>query len=443
MKSFHSKHRIGILVLAAAVVLSAAIPVSASVMDPTTQQGASVMAFSKNVTLTDELTFSRVDFQVIGDERVTLESIILTSLPAREAGVLMIGDELLTVGDVVASSALDGIRFRPLVSPVLVSTEFSFTPVFSSGASGQDVQVSLYLLNEENHAPVAENLEFTTYKNVAYTGLFSAVDPEGDLVTFQLVDKPARGSVTLDENGSAEFVYTPYENKTGKDSFTYVAIDAVGNTSAEATVKLKIEKPTTKVTYADMTGHPAYNAAIRLAEDGIFVGANMDGNYYFQPEVPVTRVEFLAMAMAAADCEVLNGVTTTGFYDDDAIQTWAKPYVASALKSGMVQGSLSVDGAAVFLGEQTITTAEAAVLLNRMLSVTDVSADTWGGAADVIPTWACQSVMNLETVGVLNPEPDVAFLLSSTMTRADAAQMLLSALDLMENRNNSDGWLNW
>ena len=398
MKSFHSKHRIGILVLAAAVVLSAAIPVSASVMDPAPQQGASVMAFSKNVTLTNELTFSREDFQVIGDERVTLDSIILASLPAREAGVLMIGDELLTVGDVVASSALDGIRFRPLVSPVLESTEFSFTPVFSSGEAGQDVQVSLYLLNEENHAPVAENLEFTTYKNVAYTGLFSAVDPEGDLVTFQLVDKPARGSVTLDENGSAEFVYTPYENKTGKDSFTYVAIDAVGNTSAEATVKLKIEKPTTKVTYADMIGHPAYNAAIRLAEDGIYVGANMDGNYYFQPDVPVTRVEFLAMAMAAADCEVLSGVTTTGFYDDDAIQTWAKPYVASALKSGMVQGSLSADGAAVFLGEQTITTAEAAVLLNRMLSVTDVSADAWGGAADVIPTWACQSVVNLESV---------------------------------------------
>ena len=32
----------------------------------------------------------------------------------------------------------------------------------------------------------------------------------------------------MPEDGSSEFVYTPYENKTGKDSFTYVAVDAVG-----------------------------------------------------------------------------------------------------------------------------------------------------------------------------------------------------------------------
>ena len=56
----------------------------------------------------------------------------------------------------------------------------------------------------------------------------------------------------MPEDGSSEFVYTPYENKTGKDSFTYVAVDAVGNSSDPATVKIKIEKPNTKVTYADM-----------------------------------------------------------------------------------------------------------------------------------------------------------------------------------------------
>ena len=72
----------------------------------------------------------------------------------------------------------------------------------------------------------------------------------------------------MPEDGSSEFVYTPYENKTGKDSFTYVAVDAVGNSSDPATVKIKIEKPNTKVTYADMDGDPAHKAAIRLAEEG-------------------------------------------------------------------------------------------------------------------------------------------------------------------------------
>lgn len=443
MKFFTQKHRLGVLIVAAALAASIALPASASNSKIEEEQTTNVMAFSKNGSNTGEISFSAADFRVVGNESTSLDSIVLTTLPAREAGILMIGDELLVAGDVVAVSALEGMRFCPLVSPALSSTSFTFTPVFTSGNSGEPVEVNLYLLTEENNAPVAENLEFTTYKNVAYTGQFSAVDPEGDLVTFQLVDKPARGSVTLSEDGSAGFVYTPYENKTGKDSFTYVAIDAVGNTSDEATVKLKIEKPSTKVTYADMDGHPAYNAAIRLAEEEIFIGAKMDDSYYFQPDLPLTRVEFLAMAMAATNSEVLNGITTTGFYDDDSIETWAKPYVASALKSGTVQGALSKDGQIVFRGNNTITTTEAAVLLDRMLTVSDVSAETWRGNTDLIPTWACQSVMNLETVGILRTSSNGALILSDTMTRADAAQMLVSALDVIENRDSSGGWLNW
>ena len=126
----------------------------------------------------------------------------------------------------------------------------------------------------------------------------------------------------------------PYENKTGKDSFTYVAVDAVGNSSDPATVKIKIEKPNTKVTYADMDGDPAHKAAIRLAEEGIFVGECMGGAYFFQPDAAVTRGEFVAMAMNAAGMEALEDVERTGFADDVSIPTWAKPYVSSALKAG-------------------------------------------------------------------------------------------------------------
>ena len=90
----------------------------------------------------------------------------------------------------------------------------------------------------ENAAPIAEDLSLNTYKGVAIFSRFAAVDPEGDLVTFQVVDSPARGQVGLDETDPAAFTYTPYEGKKGKDSFTYVAIDAKGNTSQPATVKI-------------------------------------------------------------------------------------------------------------------------------------------------------------------------------------------------------------
>ena len=76
--------------------------------------------------------------------------------------------------------------------------------------------------------PIAENFSLTTYRDVAVSGTFSAVDPEGDPLTFRVTKNPARGAITFAEEGSARFTYTPYENKTGKDSFTYVAEDGGG-----------------------------------------------------------------------------------------------------------------------------------------------------------------------------------------------------------------------
>ena len=251
-------------------------------------------------------------------------------------------------GDVIAMSAVEGLRFTPAAASEAAESGFRFQPVFADGSQGEETGVELHLLKEANGAPVAENLELTTYKNVAVTDRFSAVDPEGDLLTYRLVKKPARGSVTIGEDG--QFVYTPYENKTGKDSFTYIAMDTVGNASDPATVKVKIEKPDTKVTYADLDGHPAHKAAIRLAEEGVFVGECMGGAYFFQPDAAITRSEFVAMAMNAAGVDTLEGVTRTGFADDDRIPTWAKPYVSSALKCGLVQGTTDEEGKVVFRG---------------------------------------------------------------------------------------------
>lgn len=65
----------------------------------------------------------------------------------------------------------------------------------------------------ENAAPIAEDLTLKTYRGVAISSRFAAVDPEGDLVTFQVVDSPARGQVAVDENDPAAFTYTPMRGR--------------------------------------------------------------------------------------------------------------------------------------------------------------------------------------------------------------------------------------
>jgi hypothetical protein len=291
--------------------------------------------------------------------------------------------------------------------------------------------VTLSVGEADNAAPIAENLTLTTYKNVAITGQCAAVDPEGDLVTFRLSDKPSRGQVELNEDGS--FCYTPYENKKGKDTFTYVAVDTNGNVSQEATVKVTIEKQSTKVSYSDMDGNAAHYAALRLAERDIFVGPNVGGVYCFQPDETVTREEFLAMAMTAAGAQALDGVNITGFYDDEDIPTWAKGYVSAAILTGTVQGSSNEAGQPVFRSGADVTAAEAAVIIDRLLAMGDVAADDVFDA-ETVPAWAYQSVVNMDAVNVVSLSDAN---LSDTLTRAQCAQMLSAMLDVLDSREES------
>ena len=286
---------------------------------------------------------------------------------------------------------------------------------------------------QENAAPIAEHLTLTTYRDVAIASRFAAVDPDGDPVTFQIVDSPARGQVTVDETDTAAFWYTPFEGKKGKDSFTYVAVDSNGNVSEPAKVSITIEKQSTKVFYSDMEGDEAHYAALHLAETGIYVGRQMGGLYYFDPQETFSREEFLAMAMSAAGVDPLADVTITGFYDDQSIPTWAKGYVSAALMDGTVLGSYNEQNQIVFNSGAAITVAEATVILDRLMNVGDVSVET--SAAGVVPVWASQSAANMETVSVLPAQAD----LNETLTRAQAAQMLCAMQEVLDSREDG-GW---
>ena len=417
--------------LAAVLVFALAVPASAFFWNRK-DDAPSVADFSKNGLVGTVISFAQEDFVLKNGGGAAISAITIDTLPDPGAGTLLMGGQPIQAGSLVEQSALGGLRFQCSPNPSLTTAAFTFTPILSSNLDCDAATVTLYLLTEENQAPIAKNMELSTYKNVAITGYFDAVDADGDLLTFQLTSTPARGAVTLAEDGSSKFVYTPYENKTGSDSFTYVAVDPAGNTSPEAKVSLRIEKPATSVTYADLGDSTAHKAAVRLAEEEIFVGECMNGAYFFCPDEPVTRSQFVAMVMDTAGLEALEDVERTGFADDGIIETWAKPYVASALKSGLIQGSLDEAGQAVFRGSETVTAAEAAVLLDRALQVTDVDAQTFASAD--APVWAAQSAANLSTCGML----DSGTSLGTQLTRGEAAQLLCAALEWMDSQET--GW---
>ena len=219
-------------------------------------------------------------------------------------------------------------------------------------------------------APIAENLELKTYVNVTVGGMLSAFDPDGGALQFVITTDPVKGKLQLDENGS--FLYTPQEDKRGRDYFGYKAVDTDGNLSQEATVIVQILKPKKQVMYGDMHGKAEEYAAVFLSEADLFTGRQICGTYCFEPDSHVTRGEFLSMCMDMTGEPLFTGTYRTGYEDDECIPAWQKAYASAAAVSGIYAGTSNEDGV-FFSGDETITRAQAAAILDQVLKLDNAS----------------------------------------------------------------------
>lgn len=87
--------------------------------------------------------------------------------------------------------------------------------------------------------------------------LANDVDPDGDVLTAQILTQPANGSVSLNSNGT--FTYTPNNGFQGTDTFTYQASDVTSSQPATVTVSVVRAGNTSPIAVAD---------AYSIAEDG-------------------------------------------------------------------------------------------------------------------------------------------------------------------------------
>ena len=252
------------------------------------------------------------------------------------------------------------------------------------------------------------------------------------------MDQPRKGVVVIEGD---TFTYAPDDGITGGDSFTYTATDSTGRTSLPAQVKVSIQKARSGVTYADTAGSPAAAAAQELAEEGIFTGCKIGNQYFFEPDRPVSRGEFLALVMEASGREV-TAVTMTGFCDDEAIPTWAKAYAAAGVTDGVMQGTATAEGLAFRSGD-AITFNEAATVLDRVLDLGNVELDVWYADREEVPSWAAQAVGNMEAVSVLAAGSFGSLTMEEPVTRGDAARMLSAARTLLEGQEEKSGLFGW
>ena len=351
--------------------------------------------------------FSPADFSA--EEQ--LAGICITSLPEAEAGTVMLGQRVLRPGDILTAEQVSQMTFHPLRRETDLQTQLLYLPIYQDRVETA-AAMSIAVIGKTDQAPIAEDSAMETYKNLPNEALLKVKDPEGQKLTFTVIRQPRRGQVVIREDGS--FHYTPNKNKVGVDSFVYTAADPAGNVSREATVTVTVTKPTDAAQYTDTAGKSCRFAAEWMKNTGIFVSEAISGNRCFQPDKDVSRGEFLSMLVSVLELEPDTEVSAAGI-GEEAPQ-WLKPYLAAAMRSGLLAGLPDVQTMDV---NETVTGAEAAVMLQNALDLSRVSdaEAALSTGEELLPQWAAESVSILREHGILLDG-------ESSLTRGDAAQIM-------------------
>ena len=150
-------------------------------------------------------------------------------------------------------------------------TSYALTVSADDGFGGTDSVAVTVLITDVNEPPEAADdapAPFDEDTSATIDVLANDSDPEHGDLTVTSLTQPARGSVTLEQDGTIR--YTPRADYHGADSFTYRARDPGGLTSGVATVALTIAAVNDAPAFASAT---ALRTVSERAAAGDHVGA--------------------------------------------------------------------------------------------------------------------------------------------------------------------------
>lgn len=180
--------------------------------------------------------------------------------------------------------------------------------------------------------------------------------------------------------------------------------------------------------YSDLNGYDwAEEAITALTEKGLING---DGTGKFNPSAYITREEFVKIILPAVG--LFNEGEECEFSDVDK-ENWAYSYIASAYKSGIVNGI----GEGVFGFGKRITRQDIAVLIDRVakqagIDFAKVNEKNFVDGAE-ISDYARESVKAMSAAGIINGDDMGNFAPLKEATRAEAAVMIYRLLEDKED----------
>lgn len=231
---------------------------------------------------------------------LSADDIVLVTTETSDSG----DEDVVLSGNLTDPSAVLPERFGLVVNPengiVTVNADgsYTYTPFAdfngadrftysvtdsNGGVSYETVELTI---NPVNDAPRDLTSELTTGSDTPLVGTLSAVDIEGDALTFSLIDVAETGTVTVNADG--EFEYTPATGFLGQDSFSYCVSDGNGGTTTETvtvTVNVALDEDNAAVgnlavSYPDAT---TLDFLLTTSPENGSMMINADGTFTYTP----------------------------------------------------------------------------------------------------------------------------------------------------------------
>ncbi len=206
-----------------------------------------------------------------------------------------------------------------------------------------------------------------------------------------------------------------------------------GTVAADTEIFPELEtKPVQEIPeFKDLASVAWAEKSIRALQINKIISGDGDGNFY--PDRPVSREEFLKMAMQAAGISNV-GNAELSFADVDSNE-WYYGYVAAAYQNGIVKG---MDNTRFGIGE-TIVRADMAVMLRRILEHCGISVQPIKPAFIFddyasIPDYAADSIALLCEGGLMQGVGNNSFMAGASATRAEAAVAIQRIYDYIAER---------
>ena len=173
--------------------------------------------------------------------------------------------------------------------------------------------------------------------------------------------------------------------------------------------------------YADVTSENNVEAIDVLEAVGIMIG---DENGNFNPDQNVTRNEMAVVMANLMEYNVASYKDTSPFTD---VPSWAEPYVAACWTNGITAGYSDT----IYGGSDTVTTAQAALMLMKALGYFQY-------ASDFGSDWQLATTKQANDIDLF---VGVDSGVEQAMTRNDVAQLVLNTLEAGTVTASTDGSL--